>query len=99
MNYPLVIVKFRDVIQDSSWDGPDKVNCPTVTSVGWLVDSSDPVKVAGTLDDEGNPLCSYENPNCSCRRRSNMDSRHQIPELWNRLGFVLDLLLGFFGFD
>ena len=23
MNYPLVIVKFRDVIQDSSWDGPD----------------------------------------------------------------------------
>jgi len=36
MNYPLVIVKFRDVIQDSSWDGPDKVNCPTITSVGWL---------------------------------------------------------------
>ena len=54
MNYPLVIVKFRDVIQDSSWDGPDKVNCPTVTSVGWLVDSDDPIKIAGTLDDEGN---------------------------------------------
>ena len=52
MNYPLVIVKFRDVIQDSSWDGPDKVNCPTVTSVGWLVDHSDPVKIAGTLDDD-----------------------------------------------
>ena len=68
MNYPLVIVKFRDVIQDSSWDGPDKVNCPTVTSVGWLVDSSDPVKVAGTLDDEGNPLCSHEHPICSRRR-------------------------------
>ena len=56
MNYPLVIVKFRDAIQDSSWDGPDKVNCPTVTSVGWLADSSDPVKVAGTLDQENN-LC------------------------------------------
>ena len=55
MNYPLVIVKFRDVIHDPSWDRPDKVNCPTVTSVGWLVDSSDPVKVAGTLDDENNP--------------------------------------------
>ena len=55
MNYPLVIAKFRDVIQDSSWDGPDKVNCPTVTSVGWLVDHSDPVKIAGTLDDENNP--------------------------------------------
>ena len=55
MNYPLVIVKFRDVIQDPSWAGPDKVNCPTVTSVGWLVDHSDPVKIAGTLDDENNP--------------------------------------------
>ena len=55
MNMKLVIVKFRDVIQDSSWDGPDKVNCPTITSVGWLVEGNDPVKVAGTLDDEGNP--------------------------------------------
>ena len=55
MNYPLVIVKFRDVIQDSSWDGPDKVKCPTVTSVGWLVENNDPVKLAGTLDDEDNP--------------------------------------------
>ena len=55
MNYPLVIVKFRDVLQDSSWDGPDKVNCPTVTSVGWLAESNDPVKVAGTLDEEGAP--------------------------------------------
>ena len=55
MNCPLVIVKFRDVIQDSSWDGPDKVNCPVVKSVGWLVESDDPIKIAGTLDEEGNP--------------------------------------------
>ena len=55
MSLPLVIVKFRDVIQDSSWDGPDKVDCPTVTSVGWLVEGNDPVKLAGTLDDAGNP--------------------------------------------
>ena len=55
MNYPLVIVKFRDVIQDSSWDRPDKVNCPTITSVGWLVEGNDPVKLASTLDDDGNP--------------------------------------------
>ena len=55
MNYPFVIVRFKDVTQGSSWDGPDKVNCPTVTSVGWLVDSDDPIKIAGTLDDEGNP--------------------------------------------
>ena len=51
----MVIVKFRDVIQDSSWDGPDKVNCPTITSVGWLVESGDQIKIAGTLDDEANP--------------------------------------------
>jgi hypothetical protein len=55
MNYRFAIVRFKDVIQDSSWDGPDKVNCPTVTSVGWLVDSDDPIKIAGTLDDGGNP--------------------------------------------
>ena len=55
MNYPLVIVKIRHLIQDSSWGGPDKINCPTVTSVGWLVESNDLVKIAGTLDDEGNP--------------------------------------------
>ena len=55
MSFPLVIVKFRDVIHDSSWDGPDKINCPTITSVGWLVEKDDPVKIAGTLDDEGNP--------------------------------------------
>ena len=53
MNYPLVIVKFRDVIQDSSWDGPDKVNCPTITSVGWLVEGNDPVKLAGQTPRDG----------------------------------------------
>ena len=51
MNYPLVIVKFRDVIQDSSWDGPDKVECPMIKSV----DAGDPGKLAGTFDNEGNP--------------------------------------------
>ena len=66
MNYPLVIVKFRDVIQDSSWDGPDKVHCPTVTSVGWLVERDDPVKLAGTLDDEGNPCAILAVPRGCC---------------------------------
>ena len=66
MNYPLVIVKFRDVIQDSSWDGPDKVNCPVVTSVGWWVNSSDPVKVVGTLADQGSPcvILAIARENC-----------------------------------
>ena len=66
MNLPLVIVKFRDVIQDSSWDGPDKVNCPTITSVGWLVERDDPVKLAGTLDDEGNPCAILAVPRGCC---------------------------------
>ena len=66
MSLPLVIVKFRDVIQDSSWDGPDKVNCPTITSVGWLVDSDDPIKIAGTLDDEGNPCAILAIPRGCC---------------------------------
>ena len=66
MNYPLVIMNFRVVIQDSSWDGPDKVNCPTVTSVGWLVERDDPVKLAGTLDDEGNPCAILAVPRGRC---------------------------------
>ena len=66
MNYPLVIVKFRDVIQDSSWDGPDKANRPTVTSVGWLVERDDPVKLASTLDDDGNPCAILAIPRGCC---------------------------------
>ena len=66
MNYPLVTVKFRDIIQDSSWDGPDKVECPTIISVGWLVDAGDPVKIAGTLDNEGGPCAILAIPRGCC---------------------------------
>ena len=68
MNYQLVIVRYRDIIQDSSWDGPDKVKCPAITSVGWLVDPVDSVtmKIAGTLDDEGNPCASLAIPRGCC---------------------------------
>ena len=66
MSLPLVIVKFRDVIQDSSWDGPEDVNCPTVTSVGWLAENNDPVKLAGTLDDKGNPCAILAIPRGCC---------------------------------
>ena len=68
MNYPLVIVKFRDVIQDSSWDGPDKVKCPTITSVGWLVEAGDPIKIAGTLTEEGDPRRDPSDPQGLCSR-------------------------------
>ena len=68
MSLPLIIVKYRDIIQDSSWDGPDKVNCPTIISVGWLVDSDDPmtVKVASTIDNEGNPCAILALPRGCC---------------------------------
>ena len=62
MNYKLVTVTYQDIIQDSSWDGPDKVHCPTITSVGWLIDHSDPVKIAGTLDDEKHPCAILASP-------------------------------------
>ena len=81
MNYPLVIVKFRDVIQDSSWDGPDKVNCPTVASVGWLVDHSDPVKIAGTLDDEKKPCAILAIPRGCVLAINEVSIEHpKIPE-------------------
>lgn len=55
MNYKIVTVTYNDIVQDSSWDGPEKVKCPTIVSIGWLVDSGDPVKLAGTLDEDKNP--------------------------------------------
>ena len=72
MNYPLVIMNFRVVIQDSSWSGPDKVNCPTIISVGWLVEKDDPVKLVGTLDDEGNPCAILAVPRGRCLSNSEL---------------------------
>ena len=80
MSLPLVIVKFRDVIQDSSWDGPDKVDCPTITSVGWLVEGNDPVKLAGTLDDDGNPCAILAVPRGCCLSISELTYETATPE-------------------
>ena len=66
MNYSLVIVKYRGIIQDSSWDGPEKVHCPTITSVGWLVDTEDPIKLASTLDEEDSPCAILAIPRGCC---------------------------------
>lgn len=66
MNYQLVTVKYRDIIQDSSWDGPEKVDCPTITSVGWLVETDDPIKLASTLDEEGSPSAILAIPRGCC---------------------------------
>ena len=80
MSLPLGIVKFRDVIQDSSWDGPEKVHCPTVTSVGWLVEGNDPVKLAGTLDDEGNPCAILAIPRGCCLTISELSYETATPK-------------------
>ena len=77
---PLVIVKFRDVIQDSSWDGPDKVSCPTITSVGWLAERDDPVKLASTLDDEGNPCAILAIPGGCCLAIQELSYKTATPE-------------------
>ena len=66
LNYPLATVKYRGIIYDPPWAGPDKVNCPVVTSVGWWVNSSDPVKVVGALEDQGSPcvILAFPCENC-----------------------------------
>lgn len=66
MNYQLVTITYRDIIQDSSWDGPDKINCPTIKSVGWLVDEDDPIKLGSTLDEDGNPCAILAIPRGCC---------------------------------
>ena len=47
----LVRVKWRDIIQYSDWTTADKVECPVMESVGWLVSQdNDTLKIATTLD-------------------------------------------------
>ena len=47
----LVRVKWRDIIQYSDWTTADKVECPVIESVGWLVSQDeDTLKIATTLD-------------------------------------------------
>jgi len=47
----LVRVKWRDIIQFADWTTADKVECPIMESVGWLVSQDeDTLKIATTLD-------------------------------------------------
>jgi hypothetical protein len=57
----LVIVEWRDIIQTSGWEPHEDVRCPTIRSVGWLVEQDDPttIKICNTLapenfEDKGN---------------------------------------------
>ena len=47
----LVRITWRDIIQYSDWTTADKVECPVMESVGWLVSQDeDTIKIATTLD-------------------------------------------------
>ena len=47
----LVRITWRDIIQYSDWTTADKVECPVMDSVGWLVShDEDTIKIATTLD-------------------------------------------------
>jgi hypothetical protein len=51
----LKIIKWRDTVQDPSWEPHEEVDCLVVETVGWEVHrSEDTVKLGGTRDEEGN---------------------------------------------
>ena len=53
---PLIEVSWTDIISDSSWTPPEDVECPEFRTVGWLVYEDDKcIKIADTMDAEGNP--------------------------------------------
>ena len=50
----VVLVIWKDVISASGWEKESDVNCPKLTSIGWLIsDDGETVKIATTLDYEG----------------------------------------------
>ncbi len=50
----LAEVTWQDIIQDSSWSGPDAVACPIIRSVGWVAHEDKKVlKVGSTMSQEG----------------------------------------------
>jgi hypothetical protein len=56
MKFPIVIVQFKDIVGDSTWDGVDDINTVDAQHVGWLVfEDVKTVKIASTLDEEGTP--------------------------------------------
>ena len=59
---PLVIVEWRDIIATAGWE--QELSCPTLFSVGWLVNADDDtVVIANTLDpDDFTGECQSEPP-------------------------------------
>ena len=53
-NYPLVIVKWVDILAMAGWETADEVNPIEVESVGWLChDGEDVIKLGSTLGEDG----------------------------------------------
>ena len=49
----LVLIKWRDIIQTSDWTTAEEVSCPSVTSVGWLIqDTEEEVKIGNTIGED-----------------------------------------------
>jgi len=58
----LVEVRWIDVIHDSSWDTADAVNCPIITTVGYLAYESDTtLKIGSTMNSDGeiSGICAF----------------------------------------
>ena len=52
--YPLVIVRWVDILACAGWETADEVDPIEVESVGWLChDGDDVVKIGSTLGEEG----------------------------------------------
>ena len=50
----LSLIAWVDIIKDAGWCEHSEVECPKLTSVGWVVYEDDKcLKIADTLDEEG----------------------------------------------
>jgi len=50
----LSLITWVDIIKDAGWCEHSEVECPKLTSVGWVVYEDDKcLKIADTLDEEG----------------------------------------------
>ena len=53
-NYPLVIVRWLDILSCAGWESAEEVDPIEVESCGWLChDGDDVVKIGSTLGEEG----------------------------------------------
>ncbi len=54
IHYNKCIVQWRDIPANGEWVTADKVECPTILTIGWLVaEDEDTVKIADTIDLDG----------------------------------------------